>query len=405
MEKNDIFNTNLLQLPMKAQVTDEGVVQDTALAAESTAPAMGEGLVLDMLAQDGGMLRRLSNVTPKKCEKLASGFLHRGEITLLCGDGGVGKGQFVAQIAKSLTTGEPTEFFPQAPEGTGNIVILAGEDPIDTVLCPRMDAAGADLNKVAVIAPDTYYEEMHKMPQLGDPDLMNWIAAGDPLLLVIDPFQAFLPDSVNLNNRQQIRNLLQLLRMQAQQHGFAILLVTHTNKNPGACGRKRLNGSGELWDTARNVLIMGHAKNGNKIYVSHEKSSYDAPADTILFTTETVMVKGVETARAKFDSTSDWKDEDLRPIRQSFKHRSSLSGMPLPLPVRKQSRMKIFKTSCRKNMTFSSKHNVGIIAICRRNGTSSYRSVLWEKAAKENVWKDSLFRTPRRICGTRKTPY
>lgn len=311
MEKNDIFNTNLLQLPLKAQVADEEVVQNIAPVAEPTAPAMREGLVLDVLAQDGGVLRRLSNVTPKKCEKLASGFLHRGEITLLCGDGGVGKGQFVAQIAKLLTTGEPTEFFPQAPEWTGNIVILAGEDPIDTVLCPRMDAAGADLNKVAVIAPDTYYEEMHKMPQLGDPDLMNWIAAGDPLLLVIDPFQAFLPDSVNLNNRQQIRNLLQLLRMQAQQHGFAIMLVTHTNKNPGACGRKRLNGSGELWDTARNVLIMGHAKNGNKIYVSHEKSSYDAPADTILFTTETVTVKGVETARAKFDSTSDWKDEDF----------------------------------------------------------------------------------------------
>ena len=277
MEKNDIFNTNLLQLPLKAQVADEEVVQNIAPVAEPTAPAMREGLVLDVLAQDGGVLRRLSNVTPKKCEKLASGFLHRGEITLLCGDGGVGKGQFVAQIAKLLTTGEATEFFPQAPEGTGNIVILAGEDPIDTVLCPRMDAAGADLNKVAVIAPDTYYEEMHKMPQLGDPDLMNWIAAGDPLLLVIDPFQ----------------------------------LVSHTNKNPGACGRKRLNGSGELWDTARNVLIMGHAKNGNKIYVSHEKSSYDAPADTILFTTETVTVKGVETARAKFDSTSDWKDEDF----------------------------------------------------------------------------------------------
>lgn len=158
MEKNDIFNTNLLQLPLKAQVADEEVVQNIAPVAEPTAPAMREGLVLDVLAQDGGVLRRLSNVTPKKCEKLASGFLHRGEITLLCGDGGGGKGQFVAQIAKLLTTGEATEFFPQAPEGTGNIVILAGEDPIDTVLCPRMDAAGADLNKVAVIAPDTYYE-------------------------------------------------------------------------------------------------------------------------------------------------------------------------------------------------------------------------------------------------------
>lgn len=342
MEKNDIFNTNLLQLPLKAQVADEEVVQNIAPVAEPTAPAMREGLVLDVLAQDGGVLRRLSNVTPKKCEKLASGFLHRGEITLLCGDGGVGKGQFVAQIAKSLTTGEPTEFFPQAPEGTGNIVILAGEDPIDTVLCPRMDAAGADLNKVAVIAPDTYYEEMHKMPQLGDPDLMNWIAAGNPLLLVIDPFQAFLPDSVNLNNRQQIRRLLQLLRMQAQQHGFAILLVTHTNKNPGACGRKRLNGSGELWDTARNVLIMGHAKNGNKIYVSHEKSSYDAPADTILFTTETVTVKGVETARAKFDSTSDWKDEDFcreKPDRAAPKYAGVQSGILAMLNAAPDKRM------------------------------------------------------------------
>ncbi len=41
-----------------------------------------------------------------------------------------------------------------------------------------------------------------------------------------------------------------------------------------------------------NVLIMGHAKNGNKIYVSHEKRSYDAPADTILFTTVTVDGQG-----------------------------------------------------------------------------------------------------------------
>ena len=40
MKKNDIFNTNLLQLPLKAQVADEGVVQDIAPVAEPTAPAM-----------------------------------------------------------------------------------------------------------------------------------------------------------------------------------------------------------------------------------------------------------------------------------------------------------------------------------------------------------------------------
>mgnify|MGYP000261374886 CR=1 FL=1 len=97
--------------------------------------------------------------------------------------------------------------------------------------------------------------------------------------------------------------------------------------------------------------------------------------------------------------------EGFTPNPTNFKHRNNLSGMLLPLLVRKQSRMKIFKASCRMNIIFLSKHNVVVIAICRRNGTSSYRSVLWEKAAKENVWKDSLFRTPRRICGTRKIPY
>ena len=312
MEKNDIFNTNLLQLPMKAQVADEGVVQDIAPVAAPADLAGGVAeLELDALNQRGVVLQRLSDVTPKNHEMLASGRLQCGEITLLCGDGGVGKGQFVAQIARSLTMGEATEVFPQAPERTGNVVILAGEDPIDAVLCPRMAAAGADLGKVVVIDSDVYYEKKGKMPYLGDPDLVNWIIAADPLVLVIDPLQAFLPNSANMNNRQQMRRVLQDLRMLAQQRGFAILLVTHTNKNPSAFGRKRLNGSGELWDTARSVLIMGHTRDGSKSYVSHEKSSYGVPTDTILFTTETVEVRGIKTVRLKFDSTSDWKDEDF----------------------------------------------------------------------------------------------
>ena len=72
-------------------------------------------LELEAPNQRGVVLQRLSDVTPKNHEMLASGRLQCGEITLLCGDGGVGKGQFVAQIARSLTMGEATEVFPQAP--------------------------------------------------------------------------------------------------------------------------------------------------------------------------------------------------------------------------------------------------------------------------------------------------
>ena len=38
------------------------------------------------------------------------------------------------------------------------------------------------------------------MPYLGDPDLVNWIIAANPLVLVIDPLQAFLPNTANMNN-------------------------------------------------------------------------------------------------------------------------------------------------------------------------------------------------------------
>ena len=41
MERNDILNTNLLQLPMKAQAADEGAVQDIAPDAASVSLAGG----------------------------------------------------------------------------------------------------------------------------------------------------------------------------------------------------------------------------------------------------------------------------------------------------------------------------------------------------------------------------
>lgn len=122
MEKNDNFNMNLLQLPMKVQAADEGVEQDIApVAAPADIAGGAVELELEVLNQRGVVLQRLSDVTPKNHEMLASGRLQCGEITLLCGDGGVGKGQFVAQIARSLTMGEATEVFRRHPSGRATL--------------------------------------------------------------------------------------------------------------------------------------------------------------------------------------------------------------------------------------------------------------------------------------------
>ena len=66
MEKNDIFNTNLLQLPMKAQVADEGVVQDIAPVATPADLAGGVAeLELDALNQRGVILQPTTLMMPK----------------------------------------------------------------------------------------------------------------------------------------------------------------------------------------------------------------------------------------------------------------------------------------------------------------------------------------------------
>lgn len=57
--------------------------------------------------------------------------------------------------------------------------------------------------------------------------------------------------------------------------------------------------------------MMGRDKNSGQLYLSHEKSSYAAPARTALLHIEQTQVEGVTTAVAVFDSRTDKKDADF----------------------------------------------------------------------------------------------
>ena len=85
----------------------------------------------------------------------------------------------------------------------------------------------------------------------------------------------------------------------------------HTNKRSNVSGRARLADSSDIWDIARSVLMMGRDKNSGQLYLSHEKSSYAAPARTALLHIEQTQVEGVTTAVAVFDSRTDKKDADF----------------------------------------------------------------------------------------------
>ena len=253
----------------------------------------------------------LADVPLQNVDWLVPDLLPRGELSLLGADGGTGKGLWQAQLIACVTTGKTSGFFPVPPAQTGKVLILAGEDDPGKVLKARLLAAGADMNRVLCLTADDYFQRTGQPLTLKDEALAKFAAKAGPLLLIVDPLQSFLPAGVEMASRNQMRSILLPLKAIAAAQQCAVLLVMHSNKKQGVSDRKRLADSSDIWDMARSVLMMGRSNSDGKIYLSHEKSSYSRPQQTVLLHIEDVELDGVRTAQAVFDGYTDKKDADF----------------------------------------------------------------------------------------------
>ena len=230
---------------------------------------------------------------------------------MLGADGGTGKGIWQAQLIAYVTTGQTSSFFPDSPQQTGKVLILSGEDDPRKVLKGRITAAGADMSRVLVVTADEYYIQTGKQLCIKDKALADFVDTSEPILLILDPLQSFLPADVDMAKRNQMRGATLPLKGISSKHNLSTLISMHTNKKQGVSDRARLADSSDLWDIARSVLMMGRDRNTKQIYISHEKSSYSKPAQTILMHIEDVTVDGLRTAKAVFDGYSTKKDADF----------------------------------------------------------------------------------------------
>ena len=220
-------------------------------------------------------------------------------------------GFWQAQLIAYVTAGRTSGFFPQPPQKTGSVLIFSGEDDPGKVLKARLTAAGADMSRVMVVTSDAYFARTGSPLCIPDSSFAKYVGKAAPALVIIDPLQSFLPAGVEMASRNQMRSALLPLKALCAKHGCAALISMHTNKRANVSGRARLADSSDIWDIARSVLMMGRDKNSEKLYLSHEKSSYSAPARTALLHIEQAQVEGVKTAVAVFDSRTDKKDADF----------------------------------------------------------------------------------------------
>ena len=279
-----------------------------AFMAAVNADAKQRKLALEGSAAQPGLL---ADVPMQSVAWLVPQLLPLGEVSLLGADGGTGKGIWQAQLIAYVTAGRTSGFFPQPPEKTGSVLIFSGEDDPGKVLKARLTAAGADMSRVMVVTSDAYFARTGSPLCIPDTSFAKYVGKAAPALVIIDPLQSFLPAGVEMASRNQMRSALLPLKALCAKHGCAALISMHTNKRANVSGRARLADSSDIWDIARSVLMMGRDKNSEKLYLSHEKSSYAAPARTALLHIEQTQVEGVTTAVAVFDSRTDKKDADF----------------------------------------------------------------------------------------------
>ena len=100
---------------------------------------------------------RLSEVTPQRIEWLWPGRFALGKLTLLSGDPGLGKSFVTLDMAARISNGVPWPDSPTVPNPRGSVVLLSAEDDLADTIRPRLDAAGADVERITAIEGVRFY--------------------------------------------------------------------------------------------------------------------------------------------------------------------------------------------------------------------------------------------------------
>ncbi len=247
------------------------------------------------LNHSGGWVK-LSEVTPESIIWLSPSRLAAGKLTDLTGDPGLGKSTLVANWAASLSRGWalPGGEAPDRPQG---VVLLAQEDGLADTVRPRMDAAGADLDRILALterpAGGTY-----SIPR--DLGLIEQaIAEVDGALFVIDPLVAHLDPGLNAFRDQDVRRALGPLATMAERTGCAVVVVRHLRKTAGGNPLYRGGGSVGIIAAARvGLLVAADPQDPERRVLAVTKGNLAKPAPSLAF--RLVAADGTDVARVEY---------------------------------------------------------------------------------------------------------
>jgi putative DNA primase/helicase len=186
---------------------------------------------------------RVSSIEMRPVEYLLAPFVPLGKLTDVAGQMGQGKSLLTELWAAGVTTGRGVDL--QEP---ASVLMFAAEDDAADSIRPRLEAAGADTDRVYIINDDSL-----------DPKLIESYCEeiGDVRLVTVDPLTGFFPKGVDAWNTPQVRRFLRPHIDLAQRRRFALLGVQHINRRADSDPLSRIADAQGIPQVARSVLVWG----------------------------------------------------------------------------------------------------------------------------------------------------
>ena len=242
-------------LPAK---TEAPLVDVSALLAKAGCHAPPHVEAGDPETNPGWRMLFMNDVSHQPVRWLWPGRIALGKLNMLIGDPGLGKSFVTCDLAARVSTGAP---WPDgAPnDGPGGVLLLNAEDDKADTIRPRLDAARADVSRIAVL--DAVSGDHRLLSLAKHADVLVQCAAQVPnlKLIVVDPVSAFL-GGIDSHKNTDVREVLAPLSALAEQIGAAILAVSHLSKGVGQAVYRAI---GSLAFTAASRSVWAIAKDKN----------------------------------------------------------------------------------------------------------------------------------------------
>lgn len=204
--------------------------------------------------EDKGLLTA-ADLAPQEVQWLWPGRIPLGCVTILDGDPGTGKSILSLDLAARITRGDTMPDGSRGLDAPRGVGLLVADDGLANTIRPRLDAAGADCNRVVALrwiqdrGPDG--EPVRRRPTVRDaPHLEAMIRAVDAALVIVDPITAYMGGGAGVRAA-----FLELGRL-AERLEVAILAVRHPRKPRGRGAPTHAGGGSIACAAACSVLLL-----------------------------------------------------------------------------------------------------------------------------------------------------